>query len=1115
MSESEDLESLKVTELQHELKKRGLDTKGRKADLITRLREAITGDTPIDNPDNSDEESAPPRVKDDTSSPSSAIEDDDEDDEQEQPLTESIPNPTEPENPPSEQIEPTITKKRRLSQEEEEEEEEEKENEEGDDNKIEKNQDEDFENNNNENDELSKQRRKKKSRWGSEQDEEESPEKQITTKRTSDDEDNVDNSSTTSSSRQRDRDHHRSSRHDDDRHHTSRRSERSPEKEIPLPEEEIVQFNPEDVVLDFYTSDLNLTINTDCLSASNKSNDALCFLWAGTRATYGFKQGKICYEIRITEIIDCPHMPDSEKEKYGIRIGWSNLYSGLHALQLGEFNDSFAYTYSGKKMSKINDELSEDTYGESFGLSDILGCYIEFGYNDDENLINISFTKNGQDFGQAFELDKRKFSNDDDDDNANNENRLIFYPHILVKNIKFECNFGQLETSWSEIKNDYIFSQNIPLDERIHCSEPIVEKTDCQVILLSGLNGSGKTTWAKKYMEENRTKNFNLINAEYILSKMTIDGKLPTIKDRNDGLMLRVNICLQKIIEIAAQRRRNYIIDHVNLSRETQAKRQRLFTGYQRIGVAIVPDDDELRTRIEKVEKSENISIPSQWIREAKAKFHFLQKSSSLEDVIYPELSYEDAKTLYDKARRDYDQHRSSSSRYDRHDDHRSSRNDRNRYDDRERGSRDRDRYNRSRSRDRGSRDRDRDRDRDRGGRDRRTSREESRYSSSRRNDNYGGGGGGGGHNNNYRGGGSGGGGYSRGGGGGGYSDYRQDSRNNNYNQRGGFHEGGYHGRGGNNYNNNQSNDGWRGGGGGGGGGFHQQRNDFGGGNRGRGDYRGGNQFNNRGSYHDNQRGGGGGGGGGFRSDFNNQQRGRQFNEFDNNSQHQAGGSGGGAGGGFMPNNNNNFNQQHDRQGFGNRSSIPQQQQPNPFQNPQQQQRPQPLLQNPPSNQQQFPSQQTAIQNPNAGLALQAQNPLATNPAGVQQQNSLDSWFALYAAALNPQAAQQQQQQQQQPQQQIQPQQDANSITQQWTQWLKTAQMGQAAQQQQQQQPQLTVQQPDSQQQNQLPDATALYYQAYYAQLAAAQQQAAAAAAAAAGTGSSNGAVAPPGINDK
>jgi heterogeneous nuclear ribonucleoprotein U-like protein 1 len=47
------------------------------------------------------------------------------------------------------------------------------------------------------------------------------------------------------------------------------------------------------------TADLNLTINTDCLSASNKSNDALCFLWAGVRATYGFQKGKICYEIRV------------------------------------------------------------------------------------------------------------------------------------------------------------------------------------------------------------------------------------------------------------------------------------------------------------------------------------------------------------------------------------------------------------------------------------------------------------------------------------------------------------------------------------------------------------------------------------------------------------------------------------------------------------------------------------------------------------------------------------------------------------------------------------------------------------------------------------------------
>jgi hypothetical protein len=78
-------------------------------------------------------------------------------------------------------------------------------------------------------------------------------------------------------------------------------------------------------------------------------------------------------------------------------------------------------------MSKINDEIIENSYGESFGQSDILGCYIDF---DEENLIRISFTKNKEDYGQAFEFPKTNLNE--------------FYPHILVKNVKFECNFGQL-----------------------------------------------------------------------------------------------------------------------------------------------------------------------------------------------------------------------------------------------------------------------------------------------------------------------------------------------------------------------------------------------------------------------------------------------------------------------------------------------------------------------------------------------------------------------------------------------------------------------------------------------------------------------------------------------
>lgn len=56
----------------------------------------------------------------------------------------------------------------------------------------------------------------------------------------------------------------------------------------------------------------------------------------------------------------------------------------------------------------------------------------------------------------------------------------------------------------------------------------------------------------------------------------------------------------------------------MNTSRETQVKRQRMFTGFHRIGVVIVPEEEEYRRRIEKVEREENISFPSSWFREGK-----------------------------------------------------------------------------------------------------------------------------------------------------------------------------------------------------------------------------------------------------------------------------------------------------------------------------------------------------------------------------------------------------------------------------------------------------------------------------------------------------------------
>ncbi len=54
------------------------------------------------------------------------------------------------------------------------------------------------------------------------------------------------------------------------------------------------------VLLDWYNSDLNLTINkTDFVSGAPLTKAGFAYMWAGTRATYGFANGKVCYEVKV------------------------------------------------------------------------------------------------------------------------------------------------------------------------------------------------------------------------------------------------------------------------------------------------------------------------------------------------------------------------------------------------------------------------------------------------------------------------------------------------------------------------------------------------------------------------------------------------------------------------------------------------------------------------------------------------------------------------------------------------------------------------------------------------------------------------------------------------
>ena len=64
-------------------------------------------------------------------------------------------------------------------------------------------------------------------------------------------------------------------------------------------------------------------------------------MWAGVRATYGVKKGKIAYECKILEHLNVDHLPDEERTRHVVRVGFStdecSMQLGMIFCQLKQY----------------------------------------------------------------------------------------------------------------------------------------------------------------------------------------------------------------------------------------------------------------------------------------------------------------------------------------------------------------------------------------------------------------------------------------------------------------------------------------------------------------------------------------------------------------------------------------------------------------------------------------------------------------------------------------------------------------------------------------------------------------------------------------------------------
>ncbi|KAL3146007.1 hypothetical protein ABBQ38_015364 [Trebouxia sp. C0009 RCD-2024] len=370
------------------------------------------------------------------------------------------------------------------------------------------------------------------------------------------------------------------------------------------------------VTFDERDATLNTLLSDDLLTATPVVSGRLAHIWSGARCNSSAAEGKVFFVVNIVEQeLEGDTSPVLPPEAL---IGVS--FRATATAQLGS-GSSWAYSSLGQKRTAAKAE----PFGVPFAAGDSIGCFLDI----DSDPCTMSFSHNGSWLGQAHNIPKP------------DQREGGLYPHVLLKGFGARIQFTQgtpwpkeagIYTSWTAALQQGNVSA--PLDTKVQTG------ADREVLVLVGLPGSGKSTWATRYVANHPEKRYAVLSVDGVIKQLKggsqIRGKQKPPDAKTQKLAEQAYEELLDHIETVP---RNYVLDDSNVYEDVRSARVSKFrrAGFKTRAAVIVLPDSSLFRRQRKQHQEEGKSVPETVIADMRANFSMPEVGEVFQEVFFVE----------------------------------------------------------------------------------------------------------------------------------------------------------------------------------------------------------------------------------------------------------------------------------------------------------------------------------------------------------------------------------------------------------------------------------------------------------------------------------------------